>query len=284
LGVRVIAESAYQIQYRQEFIYAYEDRLSVLPTTTTREAVIKGNQATFLLANSGSATAVTRGANGLIQARADNLTQTTATLNEWHDLVRRTDFNLFASQGDGRRIMQETTMGVINRKIDADIIAQLDTATINTTPAATASVAMVMTALAELGLNKVKLEDEENMFGVISPSFWAYMMQTPEFNRGDYVDMKWFAGRNMRVWRWAGINWIRHASLTGVGTASEKCYVYHKDAIGHAMDKERLESIPGFNEEQAYWYVRTSGYFGSKMLLNSAVVQLLHDGSAHNLS
>jgi hypothetical protein len=45
---------------------------------------IKGNTATFLVADSGAATAVTRGVNGLIPARADNLTQTSATLVEWH--------------------------------------------------------------------------------------------------------------------------------------------------------------------------------------------------------
>jgi hypothetical protein len=48
------------------------------------EAVIKGNTATFLVADSGGATATTRGANGLIVARADDLTQTSATLQEWH--------------------------------------------------------------------------------------------------------------------------------------------------------------------------------------------------------
>jgi len=200
------------------------------------------------------------------------------------DLPRKTSFTVDLSQGDQRQIMQLNSMGVINRKIDDDIIAQLDTATINTTPAATANVAMVMSALAELGLNDVKLEDEDNVFGIVTNSFWAYMMQTTEFASGDYVDMKWFSGRNKRVWRWAGVNWIRHNRLTGKGTASEKCYIYHKDAIGHAMDKSRVSSIPGYNEEQDYHWVRTSGWFGSKMLQNSGVVQMLHDGSAHNLS
>jgi hypothetical protein len=50
------------------------------------------------------------------------------------------------------------------------------------------------------------------------------------------------------------------------------------------MDKERVVSIPGYNEEQDYHFVRTSGFFGSKMLQNNAVVQMLHDGSAYNLS
>ena len=117
-----MADTAYQIQYRQEFIAGFEQRQSLVRNTVTTEAVIKGNQATFLVADSGDATAVTRGVNGLIPARADNLNQYTATLQEWHDLVRRTNFNIFASQGDGRRIMQDTTMAVLNRKIDSDII------------------------------------------------------------------------------------------------------------------------------------------------------------------
>jgi len=134
-----MSDHAYQIQYRAEFIAGFEQKQSLVRNTVTTEAVIKGNQATFLVADSGAATAVTRGLNGLIPARADNLNQYVATLTEWHDLARRTSFNLFASQGDGRRIMQDTTMSVINRQIDSDIITELNTATQDTGTAATAS-------------------------------------------------------------------------------------------------------------------------------------------------
>jgi len=118
-----MADTAFQVQYRQEFIAGFEQHRSLLSQCVTNEAVIKGNQAVFQVADSGSATAVTRGVNGLIPARADSLTQNTATLVEWHDLVRKTSFNVFASQGDQRRIMQMTSTGVINRKVDDLIIA-----------------------------------------------------------------------------------------------------------------------------------------------------------------
>ena len=110
-----MAEAAFQRQYRQEYIHGFEDRQSILRATCVQEAVIKGNEAIFLVSDSGSANAVTRGVNGLIPARADNNAQNTATLREWHDLVRKTDFTVFASQGDQRRIMQETTMAVVKR-------------------------------------------------------------------------------------------------------------------------------------------------------------------------
>ena len=53
--------TAFQIQYRQEFIATFEQKQSLLRDTVTTEAVIKGNTATFLVAGSGGATATSRG-------------------------------------------------------------------------------------------------------------------------------------------------------------------------------------------------------------------------------
>ena len=127
-----MANTAFQVQYRQEFVAAFEQMVSLLRDCCTTEALIKGNTAVFLVAGSGGASAVTRGVNGLIPARADSLTQNSCTLGEWHDLVRKDGFNVFASQGNQRAIMQQTTMGVLNRKMDADIITELNTATQDT--------------------------------------------------------------------------------------------------------------------------------------------------------
>lgn len=279
-----MAETAFQIQFRNQVIDGFEQRESLLRSSVTTEAVIKGNQATFLVADSGGATAVTRGVNGNIPARADNLTQTTADLAEWHDLVKKTGFNVFASQGDQTRIMQETTMGVINRKIDTDIIAQLDTATIDTGSYVTGSLDLVMKAQAALGNSDVPVDDEANMFGLITPGFRAYLMQTAEFNNGEYVEQKPLVGPVRKFWRWAGINWIVSSRLTGTGTATEKCYLYHRSALGHAVDRSGIKTAVGYDEEQDYSYARCSVFMGSKLLQNSGVVQMRHDGSAFALS
>lgn len=280
-----MADSAAQTQYRQEFIATFEEGQSWLRSTCVTEAVIKGNTATFLVAGSGGATAVTRGVNGLIPARADDLTQSSATLAEWHDLVRKTGFNIFQSQGDQRRIMQETTVKVLNRKIDSDIIAQLDTASIDTGAYATASVAMVAKAVAYLGAAEVPIQEEDNMFGVITPGFLAYLMQTTEFQSADYVEVKPFAGPIRRLRRWFGVNWIVHPNLTGVGTSTEKCYLYHRNALGHAMEMgSDLKTAIGYDDEQDYSFARASGIFGSKLLQNTGIVQMKHDGSAFGLT
>lgn len=274
-----MADTAFQTQYRQEFVQGFEARQSVLRSSCTTEAVIKGNTATFLVADSGSATAVTRGVNGLIAARPDSLTQTSATLAEWHDLVRKTSFNIFASQGDQRRIMQMTTMAVINRKIDLDIIAQLDTTTNTSGAAATATVSMVARALGVLASNDVPIEEMDNMFGVVTPAWWAYMMQTTEFASGDYVDVKAFNGPVRKMWRWFGVNWTISSLLTGMGTATEKCHVFHRAAIGHAVDTAGIESPVGYDEEQAYSWARCSVNMGSAALQTGGIFEMVHDGS-----
>lgn len=273
-----MADTAFQIQYRQEFIAGFEQRQSLVRSTVTTEAQIKGNQATFLVADSGSATAVTRGVNGLIPARADNLNQFTATLAEWHDLVRRTSFNIFASQGDGRAIMQQTTMGVLNRKIDQDIITELATGTNDTGAAQTGSLALAMYAKTILGNNEIPMDG--NISALITPAFEAYLMQTKEFASADYVNNKPFEN-GMTMFRWAGVNWIVHPNLSGKGTASEKCFMYHKDAIGHAADLGTLSTAVGYDEEQDYSFARATGFFGSKLLQNRGVVVINHDGSAY---
>ncbi len=80
---------AYQTKYRQELILGFEDRQSRLRSTVITEANVNGNQAIFLVSDSGSATATTRGADGLLVARDDSHTQSTATLAEWHKFIVR---------------------------------------------------------------------------------------------------------------------------------------------------------------------------------------------------
>lgn len=272
-----MADTAFQTQYRDEFIAGFEQRQSLVRSTVTTEAEVKGNSAVFLVADSGSASAVTRGVNGLIPARADNLTQNTATLAEWHDLVRRTGFNLYASQGDGRRIMQETTMAVLNRKVDTDIITALETGTQDTGAAATMSLSLAMYGLAILGNNAVPMDG--NISALITPGAYAYLMQTKEFASVDYVNNKPFEN-GMTMFRWAGVNWIVHPNLTGKGTSAEKCIMYHKSAIGHACDTTSIQTAVGYDEEQDYSFARATAYMGSKLLQNSGVVIINHDGSA----
>ena len=273
-----MSDHAFQIQYRQEFIQGFEQTQSLARNTVTTESVIKGNQATFLVADSGDAEAVTRGLNGLIPGRADNLTQNTATLVEWHDKPIKTGFNIFASQGDQRRIMQETCMAVINRKVDQDIITELNTATQDTGGAQQASLDLVMFGRTILGNNDVPLDG--NISALITPAFEAYLMQVKEFANADYVSNKPFSSQ-LTMFRWANVNFIVHPNLPGKGTNAEKCFLYHKSAMGHAVDRGNISSKVGYNDEDDYSWALCSVFMGAKILQNSGIVVINHDGSGY---
>lgn len=274
-----MANTAAQIQYRQELILGHETRKSYLLGAVTNEAVIKGNTATFLVTGSSSNTAVTRAVNGLIPYQTEDLTQVSATLTEQHAPFKKTNFNIFQSQGDQRRSMQEAASAVINRKLDSLIIEQLDTATTNTGTAAKGSLALVMKAYAKLGQNKAA---KGQVTTVITPGFLAYLAQAKEFTNIEYAPRKMFdasSSDQLTAFRWMNFDFIVHPDLTGVGTSSEKCYMFNKDSIGCAMDTKGLQAIIGYNEEQDYSYARHTFYGGAKLLQQTGVVQILHDAS-----
>jgi len=275
-----MADPTFVTTYREEQIAAFEQRYSKLRVTCVQHAQIKGNSAVFQVSGSGSATAVTRGSNGLIPYSTTDNTQNTCTLIEQHAPFERTGFNIFATQGDMKAVMHKEAIGTLNRAIDQAIIDQLDTATLDTGTSATASMTMVNKAMASLGNNNVPIEEEDNMFAVVTPAFLAYLRETTEFASGDYVDVKPLVGPVRPMWRWAGVNWLMHSGLTGIGTSTEKCYMYHQTAIGHAANMKDMDVRVGYDEKQDLSWARATLFSGAKLLQNAGVVQMKHDGSA----
>lgn len=281
-----MVDTAFQTQYRQEFIAAFEQHQSLLRDTVTTEAVIKGNTATFLVAGSGGAETSTRGVNGLIAARSDDLTTASANLTEEHDLVRKTGFNVFASQGNQRQIMQETTLAVVNRKIDNQITTIATTGTVTIGSSSTLpSVDLFQNA--RVKLSNASVPWDSNITLLCQPSFLAYLEQAPEFSSADYVNLRSYAGqdpswRDMPMaYRWRNALIIEHPNLIGKGTSSEENYLYHKSAIGHAADTAGMQAPVGYNEEQDYSFARCTMYMGAVLLQNAGVVTITADGSAY---
>lgn len=281
-----MADTAFQTQYRQEFVAAFAQRQSLLRDTVTTEAVIKGNTATFLVAGSGSSIAVSRGINGLIPARNNDLTQSSATLQEWHDIIKMTNFNIFASQGNQRQIMQDETMGTINRKIDDNIITTLNTGTVTIGSSSTLpSVSLFQNG--RVKLSNASVPWDSNITLLCQPAFLAYLEQTDEFTNAEYVNIRPYAGQEPSwrdkpmAYRWRNALIVEHPNLPSKGTSSEKSFLYHKTAIGHAADVGGMDNAVGYNEEQAYSFARVSLNMGSVLLQNSGVVVITADGSAY---
>lgn len=278
-------DSAFQEKFRRETIMGFEKRQSLARRTVTTEAMMEGNRATFLVADSGGASAVTRGINGDIPTRPDNLNQFTCTLREWHDIPERTNFNIFASQGEGRRIMQQTSMAVINRKIDNDIHTELSNATLNWGAAQALNPGTNNEDISQITLVKTKLmnnfaTEDAPLYALITPAFYGQMMKMKQFVSADYIQDKKFEGvPKDRAFSWYGVNWIVDAGLPGVGTANESCFMFSQLAIGHAANTSSMVTEVGYDAKFDKSWARCSIFMGSKLLQNSGIIKMPHNAT-----
>lgn len=280
-----MAVAAPVIMYRRQYVHTFEQKVAMLRHTATRELMSEGQQARFLVAGSGGATAVTRGTDGDIPYGASSNTQVTATLTEKHGAFEITGFNAFASQGPQLEIMRTNSMAVINRDIDLTFLAILDTGTQDANSTAqTADLNLITTAKAILGQADVDIENPDEMFAAITPGFRKYLEETTEFTNGDYVDFKPHANVTRKVWRWSGVNWIVSNRITGVGTTAEKCYMWSKNAIGYAANVGEDRVYAGFDEKQGKSWTRAEIYHGGVVLQDTGIVRMNHDGSAISAS
>lgn len=279
-----MAINAPLIAYRSEIINGFDKTVSVLRDTVTTDYLERGGSAVFLVSDTAAQVAHSRGLNGDIPADALSLTQNTATLVPWHALVRVNDFNMFSAQSNLIDPMKKKVMAAINRKIDDDIITALNTSTTTITSGGTMTVAKATIAQGILGGNKVPLDGEITF--LITPAARTYLMQAPEFSNVQWSMLRPFGdgkpsyGDMREVARWAGMTVIVDPTLPGIGTSSEYCFMYHKSAIGHALNKNALEFDADYHREQKYSWANCSAFIGTAMLQTAGVVKITHDGSA----
>lgn len=276
-----MADPTFQNHYRQTQISAFAQRDSILRNCCTRESVMKGNVAYFQVSNAGSVQASTRGTNGLISYGKTDNTQVAVTLVDTHATASRTSFDITATQGNMVQQMQIETVGTLNANIDQAIIDILDTGTLDVAGGAqVASVNMVARAIAALGNGNVPTHEADNMFGLMSPAMQAYFIQMKEWSSREYVDMPMIGGGFRKMTRWMGVNWMQHTQITGNGTSAEKCYIWHRAALGHAANADAMAVFAGYDEQQDYSWSRCTLYHGCGLLQNTGVIRLNHDGSA----
>jgi hypothetical protein len=136
-------------------------------------------------------------------------------------------------------------------------------------------------------LSNASVPWDSNVTLLCQPSFLAYLEQAPEFANAQYVDLRPYAGDTPSwkdkpmAYRWRNCLICEHPNLPGKGTSSEKSFMYHKIAIGMAIDSGGLQSPVGYDDEQDYSWARASAFMGALVLQNTGIVVATHDGSAY---
>jgi hypothetical protein len=262
--------------YATEWTAIYEQKKSLLRGTVTTKGEVKGSSFVFII-ESAADIAVERGPDGLIPSADDTQASTSVTLKEYHHKAVKTNFNIYSSSVDQRGSMQRRGVVSINNKTDQLIIDELETTGYNTGAAAAASLAMLLLACTTLDANFVP--DDGERYGLLTPMAWAQMMKVNQFASADWVPDQPFM--KYKEWRlWNGVKWVKHANLPGKGTAAAKCFVYHKSALGHALNQGEMQTKMGVNEEHDYSWARTSAYQAAKMIQDEGAVLMTHNDTS----
>jgi hypothetical protein len=274
---------AAQVLYRDQYIAAFERRESVLRPAVTTDTESRGSAVYFLVAGSGGRQAVTRGSNGLIPPSDDSQAQVPITFAEAHDLNEKTNFDIFKAQGNQLQLMRENGIAVINRKIDATIIAALESGTV-TLGATGAMSKTVANRIATILRNAFAGESDSGMlYTLVSPACFAYLTDITSFANSMYSATGGKTETGIPIlgrWvYWMGMNWGEHTGLTGVGTSACTCLAWHKAAVGHAIASGTIDAAIGRDEKQDTSWARHSVYQGAAKLQNSGIVKFTHDDS-----
>lgn len=274
-----MAADAFMVAYDVEMIQAYRRVKSFLKDRVTTRGIVQGNQFVFDVYGSAADTTVTRGATGDIPYAQTNQTQATLQMAQKHAAKEKNGFNIFSCQGDQRRAMQEDVVGIANRSIDAEIITELANATQVTSTTESMTVQFSMKAVVKL----LQGDAYDGMVtGVITPAAFGYLMQNDQVSSKDFVDTSMFPNAP-RVFRWAGAEWLVHSGLTGMGTSSETMYLFHRAGIGYGMDTAGMKNAADYEQKHDRSWARCSYYGGPKLLQNTGIVKILHDGSGIQL-
>lgn len=265
-----------QILYRDEFVASFEQRQSYLRDTVTNEAMVKGNSAIFLV--TGQAESMKeRGVDGLIPASNETDVQVTINLKEMHHRTTATNFDIFQGQSDRRRIMQMRGMVAANKEIDDSITAALASAT-NLWSTGTAITSITIGVLVDMisELYEQQVDNDGLITCVWTPKLYARVMTLAQVSSVDYVDKKPLID-GPQPFKFLGATHIMHPRLPGVGTATAANYIYHKAALGHAVDTAGIKTDIGYNGEHDYSYARHTLYHGSKILQNAGILRVNHN-------
>jgi hypothetical protein len=272
---------AAQVLYRDQYIAAFERRESVLRGAVTTDTESRGSAVYFLVAGSGGRQAVTRGSNGLIPPSDDSQVQIPITFAEAHDLNEKTNFDIFKAQGNQLQLMRENGIAVINRKIDATIIAAAETGTVSLGNVGAMSKTVANRIATILRNANAGEADSGNLYTLVTPACWAYLTDITSFANSQYSRTGGKVDEGLpqlgRWVYWMGINWGEHTGLTGNGTASGVCLAWHKAALGHAIASGTIDAAIGRDEKQDTSWARHSVYQGASKLQNAGIVKFTHD-------
>ena len=227
----------------------------------------------------GKGTATTKARHGTITPMNQTHTAPSCTLadfyaGDWVDKLDEAKTNI-----QERDAIAKGGAMALGRKVDDQITTVLDTTsqtTITLTVTSIATIRATAVEFAEAAWDNDVPNDGE-VYAVVTPRYWSQLSLVEEFASADYVgsDGQVFKqGPKVGKGRWKdwnGIKWKMQTGLPGAGTATAKCFIYHKEALGYAIAKSAGNAAG--NESVAAditWHGDRAAHFVNHMMSGQA--------------
>lgn len=234
-------DTAFITSYEAKVHEVFQRKGSYLKEAVRMKTDVVGSTAVFQKIGKGTAT--TKARHGTITPMNQTHTAPSCTLadfyaGDWVDKLDEAKTNI-----NERDAIASGGAMALGRKVDDQITTVLDTTTQTViTLTVTSKAAILATAIefAEAAWDNDVPNDGE-VYCVVTPRYWSQLMLLEQFNRAEFVradGMAFSTGPaiGMGRWKdWMGIKWKMQTGLPGAGTATAKCFIWHKSAIGYAV-------------------------------------------------
>ena len=216
--------------------------------------------ATTVFQKIGTGVAATKERHGLVPVMNLNHSPVECTLSDyyagdWVDALDEIKMNI-----DERRVIATSGAYALGRKTDELIITALSSAAATNDVgdyAAVLSKATILAAFTKLNTNNIP--DDGQRFAVVGPLQWNALLNIEEFASSDYVG--------------DGINWIMHTGLPLTDSTKRDCFVFHRNAVGHACGKDVTTDITWHGDYAAH-FVNNMMSQGACLIDGTGVVRI----------
>ena len=272
-------DTAFITSYDAKVHEVFQRKGSYLKDSVRLKDNIIGSTAVFQKIGTGVAT--TKARHGTITPMNQTHTAPQTTLldfyaGDWVDKLDEAKINI-----NERDVIASGGAMALGRKVDDQITTVLDTTTQSTVTLVVTSRATVLATAIEFAeaawSNDVPNDGE--VFCIVTPRYGSQLMTVDQFQREEYVGTDGQAFKQgpsigKARWKdWQGIKWKMQTGLPGAGTATAKCFLYHKTAVGYAI-AQSAGNIAG-NESVAAditWHGDRAAHFVNHMMSGNAVM------------
>ncbi|MDR1477260.1 MAG: hypothetical protein LBI17_04005 [Rickettsiales bacterium] len=271
-------DQAFVKQFEAEVHLAFQQMGTKLRSTVRTKSNVRGSSTTFQ--KIGRGTADTKERHGLVPVMNLDHTPVECVLQDFYAGDWVDELDEVKTNVDERRVVASAGAYALGRKSDELIIAELAEAS-ETIAAGSSGItkAKVLAALEILNSNDVP--DDGQRFAVVGVHQWNELLSMDEFSNADYVGDSYPMLQGAEARRWLGINWIMHNALPlDDETSVRTCFVYHKNAVGHASGQDVKTDITWHGERAAH-FISNCMSQGASIVDGDGVLKLLcKDNSA----